>query len=109
MGAVYIRPLLSGLSPGLCRRPQAASHSTYLTCLSHTHTITHHIRRRCSADGVVKFWKKAPGDVEFVKTFKAHLGPIASLALSADGLRLCSAGCDRALKLFDVGASARCR
>jgi WD40 repeat protein len=63
----------------------------------------------CSADGVVKFWKKAPGDVEFVKTFKAHLGPIAALALSADGLRLCSAGCDKALKLFDVGASARCR
>jgi len=56
-----------------------------------------------SADGALKFWKKVPGDVEFVKAYKAHLGPFAALALAADAARLCSAGAeDRALKLYDV-------
>ena len=38
-----------------------------------------------SDDGHVKFWKKVRKDVEFVKTFHAHLGPLAALAASADG------------------------
>ena len=58
-----------------------------------------------SADGVVKLWKKAPGELEFVKVFRAHLGPIASVVASADGARLASLGtADRALKFFDVAA-----
>jgi hypothetical protein len=57
-----------------------------------------------SADGVLKFWKKLPrGEVEFVKAYRAHLGPLAGLAVSGDGLRLASIGADDGtLKVYDV-------
>jgi peptidylprolyl isomerase domain and WD repeat-containing protein 1 len=29
-----------------------------------------------SIDGYVKFWKKQPIGIEFVKTYRAHLGPV---------------------------------
>ncbi len=55
-----------------------------------------------SVDGHLKFWKKVPEGVEFVKQFKAHLGPIIHLAASADGFLLCSISTDKAVKIFDV-------
>ena len=55
-----------------------------------------------SADGVIKFWKKIPKEIEFAKAYKAHLGAVVALAVSVDGLRLASIGDDAALKYYDV-------
>ena len=56
-----------------------------------------------SADGFLKFWKKAETGIEFVKTFRAHLKQITGVALSQNQQRLatiCQA--EESLKLFDV-------
>jgi len=68
-----------------------------------------------SRDGVVKFWKKVPGGVEFARQYRAHLGPLSSLASSSDGFLVASLGsgsgpgsgsgsqqADRSVKVFDV-------
>lgn len=55
-----------------------------------------------SIDGVVKFWKKDYGGVEFVKEFRAHNGEIRSVSVSADGRNFATAGIDRTVKIFDV-------
>ncbi|RLN81129.1 hypothetical protein BBJ28_00016101 [Nothophytophthora sp. Chile5] len=55
-----------------------------------------------SRDGHVKFWKKMSKGVEFVKHYKAHLGEIHGLAVSPDGLRLCSTAADQTVKFYDV-------
>ena len=42
-----------------------------------------------SADGVLKFWKKAENGIEFIKTFRAHLNSkITGVALSQNEQRL---------------------
>lgn len=55
-----------------------------------------------SVDGVVKFWKKDFGGVEFVKEFRAHDGEIRSVSVSADGRSFATAGTDNTVKIFDV-------
>lgn len=55
-----------------------------------------------SRDGHVKFWKKMARGIEFVKHYKAHLGEVLGLAVSADGLRLCSTSGDQSVKFYDV-------
>lgn len=55
-----------------------------------------------STDGVVKFWKKVSGGIEFVKEFKAHNGEIKSVSVSADGRSFATAGTDNSVKIFDV-------
>ncbi|KAI9812507.1 MAG: hypothetical protein M1832_000401 [Thelocarpon impressellum] len=55
-----------------------------------------------SVDGVVKFWKKVVDGIEFVKEFKAHVGDIRSVSVSADGRSFATAGVDKSLKIFDV-------
>jgi peptidylprolyl isomerase domain and WD repeat-containing protein 1 len=45
-----------------------------------------------SIDGVVKFWKKDFGGVEFVKEFKAHTGEIRNVSASADGRSFATTG-----------------
>ncbi|KAF2134124.1 peptidyl-prolyl cis-trans isomeras-like protein [Dothidotthia symphoricarpi CBS 119687] len=55
-----------------------------------------------SIDGVVKFWKKDFGGVEFVKEFRAHAGEIRSVSVSADGRSFATAGSDKTVKIFDV-------
>ncbi|KAI9690635.1 MAG: hypothetical protein M1820_009942 [Bogoriella megaspora] len=57
-----------------------------------------------SSDGVIKFWKKTTGDIEFVKEFKAHTGEVKSVNVSADGRSLASAGADNTIKIFDVAS-----
>ena len=57
-----------------------------------------------SVDGVVKLWKKRSPDLEFVKTFKAHLEPLTGLACSASGQLLASVSSDGYVKVFDVEA-----
>jgi peptidylprolyl isomerase domain and WD repeat-containing protein 1 len=55
-----------------------------------------------SIDGVVKFWKKDFGGVEFVKEFRAHTSEIRSVSASADGRSFATAGADNTVKIFDV-------
>ncbi|KAE8838627.1 hypothetical protein HRS9139_03010 [Pyrenophora teres f. teres] len=55
-----------------------------------------------SNDGVVKFWKKDSGGIEFVKEFKAHTGDITSVSVSADGRSFATAGVDKTINIFDV-------
>ncbi|KAL2004731.1 hypothetical protein VTN00DRAFT_3259 [Thermoascus crustaceus] len=55
-----------------------------------------------SVDGVVKFWKKVAGTVEFVKEFRAHVGEIRGTSISADGRSFATAGADKTVKIFDV-------
>lgn len=56
-----------------------------------------------SVDGQLKFWKKKPKEVEFVKRFYAHVGPITDMGTSTDGVWLCTVGSkDMVLNVFDV-------
>ncbi|KAK5173521.1 Peptidyl-prolyl cis-trans isomerase cyp15 [Saxophila tyrrhenica] len=55
-----------------------------------------------SIDGVVKFWKKTFGGIEFVKEFKAHESEIRGVTVSADGRSYATAGEDGTVKVFDV-------
>lgn len=55
-----------------------------------------------SIDGVVKFWKKMPVGIEFVKEFRAHAGEIRSTSVSADGRSFATVGEDQTVKIFDV-------
>lgn len=57
-----------------------------------------------SADGIVKFWKKKERGIEFAKQYRAHLGPVTALAVSADGSLAASASTDRSIKVFDVAS-----
>lgn len=84
-----------------------------------------------SADGHVKFWKKvaprppattattaattapaapsaAGGGIEFAKHYRAHLGPVAGLAVSADGARAATWDREGNVKIFDVAAFDMC-
>eukprot|EP00906_Rhabdomonas_costata_P023244 RCo033472 len=57
----------------------------------------------CSVDGHLKFWKKLPKDIIFVKHFRPHLSAITAVALSCwDGQLLCTTSADRSVKVFDV-------
>ncbi|KAK3047193.1 Peptidyl-prolyl cis-trans isomerase cyp15 [Extremus antarcticus] len=55
-----------------------------------------------SIDGVVKFWKKTSGGIDFVKEFNAHEGEIRSVSVSADGRSYATSGEDGTVKVFDV-------
>ena len=58
-----------------------------------------------SIDGHLKLWKKskAGGTLEFVKHFKAHSGPIVSIAISPNGQYLASvSNQDKSIKIFDI-------
>ena len=55
-----------------------------------------------SVDGVVKFWKKQAVGIEFVKQYRAHLGPVTSVSVTADGSIFASASSDKTVKIFDV-------
>lgn len=62
-----------------------------------------------SVDGVVKFWKKVSGGIEFVKEFRAHNSEIKSVSVSADGRSFATAGADETVKIFDVITFGRFR
>ena len=55
-----------------------------------------------STDGHVKFWKKMPENIEFVKHFQAHLGAIMSLVVSPDDKRLVTTSVDCMIKFFEI-------
>jgi peptidylprolyl isomerase domain and WD repeat-containing protein 1 len=85
----------------------AANH--YEISYMHRETVSHVLSAAkdfiisVSIDGIVKFWKKNNvGNLDFVKSFKAHLGPITSVALSENGLWLATGSLDKTIKIFDV-------
>ncbi len=43
-------------------------------------------------DGIIKFWKKRPQEIEFIKKFFAHTGSVRDVAVSSDGLWLATLG-----------------
>ncbi|KAK2964659.1 putative Peptidyl-prolyl cis-trans isomerase CYP71 [Blattamonas nauphoetae] len=55
-----------------------------------------------SKDGVVKFWRKLPGKVLFIKSFQAHSGPVTGLSVSQDGVYMITCSPDKYLKTYDV-------
>ncbi|KAK9828550.1 hypothetical protein WJX72_000712 [[Myrmecia] bisecta] len=55
-----------------------------------------------SIDGHIKFWKKRPVGVEFVKHFNAHVGSCDGLTVSEDSALLASISRDKTVKVFDV-------
>lgn len=56
-----------------------------------------------SVDGYIKFWKKTATGIEFVKSFKSHVGPIEDISITSSGSELASiARVDRSAKIFDV-------
>ncbi|EMR11486.1 hypothetical protein PNEG_00500 [Pneumocystis murina B123] len=55
-----------------------------------------------SIDGHLKFWKKQISGIEFVKHYKAHLGPVISTSVSTDGSLFSSVSSDKSLKIFDI-------
>jgi len=56
-----------------------------------------------STDGHLKFWKKLPVDIIFVKHFRPHLGSVCGATMSRwDGQVVCTAAEDRSVKVFDV-------
>lgn len=59
-----------------------------------------------SVDGFVKFWKKQPTGVEFVKMYRAHLGPVDGEGCGEDGVRRGERGC--ALEGWQVLGVSRC-
>lgn len=56
-----------------------------------------------SQDGVVKFWKRLPDGIEFVKAYKSHVGKIQDMDVSPDGTILITIGAtDKSLKIYSV-------
>ncbi|GAX76906.1 hypothetical protein CEUSTIGMA_g4352.t1 [Chlamydomonas eustigma] len=55
-----------------------------------------------STDGFVKFWKKQVNGIEFVKMYRAHLGPVDGIVASQDGTLCMSWSRDRTAKVYDV-------
>ncbi|GJN94391.1 hypothetical protein Rhopal_007471-T1 [Rhodotorula paludigena] len=63
-----------------------------------------------SIDGVLKFWKKQPEGIEFVKLYRTHLSPIVSVGVSHDGKSAASLGADvggKTAEGLDVKGSAK--
>jgi peptidylprolyl isomerase domain and WD repeat-containing protein 1 len=55
-----------------------------------------------SNDGVIKFWKKSFHGIEFVKSFKAHVGNITSISMTFNGHKVLTASSkDCTIKLYD--------
>ncbi|XP_026279574.1 peptidylprolyl isomerase domain and WD repeat-containing protein 1 [Frankliniella occidentalis] len=80
----------------------------YEKSFMHRDVITHVIVTKtefvitASCDGHIKFWKKQPDSIEFVKHFRSHLAPVLDVATNANGSLFLSCGADKALKIFDV-------
>jgi peptidylprolyl isomerase domain and WD repeat-containing protein 1 len=55
-----------------------------------------------SIDGHIKFWRKMPTSIEFVKHFQAHLGPLHCMVVSPDDRRLLTTSADQMIKIFDI-------
>lgn len=81
---------LAGL-PSAPMYERSFMHRDVLTCVAVA--ATNDFLLTGSADGHLKFWKKRPGGVEFVKHFRAHKGPVdgAQQALFHSHIQSCNA------------------
>ena len=71
--------------------------------LSHVLTAKNDFVITASIEGIIKFWKKNNvGSLDFIKSFRAHNGPITSVALSPDQGWLATGSFDSTIKIFDV-------
>nr|CAB3265122.1 peptidylprolyl isomerase domain and WD repeat-containing protein 1 [Phallusia mammillata] len=74
----------------------------------HRDTVTHISATKtdfvitASCDGHIKFWKKQELGIEFVKHFRAHLGPVTCMTTSYNGELMSTVSVDKALKVFDI-------
>jgi peptidylprolyl isomerase domain and WD repeat-containing protein 1 len=55
-----------------------------------------------SVDGHIKFWKKQPTGMIFVKHFRSHSLAVCGLSVSPDGLHLASISLDKTIKIYDI-------
>eukprot|EP00771_Trimastix_marina_P002609 gnl/Trimastix_PCT/375.p1 GENE.gnl/Trimastix_PCT/375~~gnl/Trimastix_PCT/375.p1 ORF type:complete len:632 (-),score=190.46 gnl/Trimastix_PCT/375:270-1970(-) len=82
----------------------------YEKSYKHRDIVTHVIFTKteflvtASRDGQVKFWKKMPQGIDFVKHFRSHLGAVVGLTASSDGMLVATASDDRTVKIYDVVA-----
>ncbi|KAK8808396.1 hypothetical protein WA158_008297 [Blastocystis sp. Blastoise] len=70
-----------------------------------THVITSPITQfiiTASVDGHVKFWKKVPVGIEFVKHYKSHKEAVTGLCCSMNGQYCLSHSSDKTLKIYDI-------
>ena len=84
------------------------SGKNYEISYMHRETLTHVLTAAkdfvitASIEGIVKFWKKnSPTTLDFIKSFRAHAGPITSMALTPDGCWLATGSLDKTIKIFD--------
>ncbi|CAA9988738.1 peptidyl-prolyl cis-trans isomerase, putative [Plasmodium knowlesi strain H] len=87
------------------------TNKNYQVSYMHTDVVTHVLvsnKKKYiitgSANGVVKFWYKNVGSIEFVKHFKIHLNEIICLFLSEDEEVMGSLSKDKTYKQFDVSS-----
>ena len=120
-----VGPVLPPSAPRPRKRPRTLSHERlYLSVLPsstqysrsfmHRDVVTHLCASSrhsflisASRDGQVKFWARTNegNSLEFVKQFRAHLGPLSAMALSQDEAMVCTtAQSDKTLRLFSVTA-----
>lgn len=85
------------------------SSEAYEKSFMHRDTVTHVVVTpitdfvvTASCDGHVKFWKKLPGGIEFVKHFRAHLSNVQDMSVDSTGKLLCTCSSDKTAKVFDV-------
>ncbi|OJD17111.1 hypothetical protein AJ78_02755 [Emergomyces pasteurianus Ep9510] len=92
---VYVNalPVSARYSKSLMHKDQLS----FVTLTPHTDFLI-----TSSIDGVVKFWKKMPIGVEFVKEFRAHVGELRGVSVSPDGRSFATVGVDKTVKIFDV-------
>ncbi|CCG80831.1 putative Peptidyl-prolyl cis-trans isomerase [Taphrina deformans PYCC 5710] len=87
--------------PQLDRYARSFMHRDTLSSVSVT-TQTNFVVT-ASADGFVKFWKKQPSGIEFVKQYHAHVGPVTATSVSVDDTLYASASAsEKSIKAFDV-------
>ncbi len=56
-----------------------------------------------SVDGYLKFWRKSPQGIEPVRTYRAHMQRIQSMAISSNEERIATCcPSEQSIKVFDV-------
>lgn len=79
---------------------------TRALCATGVVTITHACVPAGSIDGFLSFWKKKDQAIEFVKKYRAHLGAVDCLAVSADGSLCASLSHDGSVKVRTAALQA---
>lgn len=97
------------ISRALASLPSATMYKrSYMHKEQVSHVLVSHLFEfvfTVSQDGFLKFWKKSAQDIEFVKTFRAHLSKVSGVALAQNEQRLATVcPLEQSLKLFDVAS-----